>query len=340
MRRLCALSPITAILLLMLAGCAEDHDVRELRLAHSLDVTHPVHLGMAYMADRVEELSDGQLRVKIYPNGQLGGERETAELLQLGSVDITKVASSVIENFVPAMGVFTLPYLFDDQDHYWEVFTSDVGRSILLEGESVWLRGLTYYDAGFRSFILRDRPVEHPQDLRGMKVRVMPSPLNIQMVNALGGHATPMALGELYTAIQQGVVDGADGNPPTMYQTKLFEVCRYYVLDEHSSPPDVLLISTHTWEDLTDQQRAWLQQAVDESAIYQREIWDESSERALEAMAQEGLQIIYPDKEPFRQAVEPMYERLRGSELAVWIDRIRDRDYTVDRLALQNANNP
>jgi tripartite ATP-independent transporter DctP family solute receptor len=275
------------------------------------------------MADRLAELSGGTMRVQIFPNGQLGGERETAELLQLGSIDITKVASSVIENFVPGMAVYSLPYLFDDSDHYWSVFQSDLGQSILRDGERYWMRGLCYYDAGFRSFIIHGRRVEAPEDLRGLKIRVMPSNLQIQTINALGGHATPMSIGELYTALQSGVVDGADGNPPTLFQTKLFEVSDYYILDEHSAPPDVMLISTHTWNDLTDHQRAWLEQAVDESVERQRELWEESTDLALEAMRETGLEIVYPDKEPFRRAVQSMYERLEGTEMGLLAQEIQ-----------------
>ncbi len=314
---------VTTLALSMLTACESDEDVRVLRLAHSLDVTHPVHLGMAEMSRRMEELSGGTMRVQIFPNGQLGGERETAELLQLGSIDLTKVASSVIENFIPEMAVYSLPYLFDDSDHYWKVFQSDLGRRMLREGERYWMRGLCYYDAGFRSFIVRGRHVGVPEDLRGLKIRVMPSNLQIQTINALGGHATPMALGELYTAIQSGVVDGADGNAPTLYQTKLFEVSDYYVLDEHSSPPDVLLISTHTWNSLSEEQRAWLEQAVGESVEHQRRLWDESSERALESMREAGLEVVFPDKAPFREAVQPMYERLRGTAMGALAEEIR-----------------
>lgn len=314
---------LLAIVLLSMGGCGIQEDVRILRLAHSLDVSHPVHRGMAFMGERLEELSGGTMRVHIFPNGQLGGERETAELLQLGSIDITKVASSVIENFVPEMAVFSLPYLFDDADHYWRVFQSDLGREILHGGEKYWMRGLSYYDAGFRSFIVNSRRVETPADLRGMKIRVMQSNIQIQTINALGGHATPMALGELYTALQSGVVDGADGNPPTIYQTKLGEVTDYYILDEHSAPPDVMLISTHTWNNLTAQQQEWLQQAVDESVERQREYWEESSKQALEGLREVGVEIVEPDKEPFRQAVEPLYDRLAGSEMGRLVDRIR-----------------
>lgn len=314
---------VSAVLLLTLTSCGADERVRVLRLAHSLDVSHPVHRGMAEMGSRLEQLSGGTMRVQIFPNGQLGGERETAELLQLGSVDLTKVASSVIENFIPQMAVYSLPYLFDDADHYWRVFDSELGRRILLEGEQYWMRGLCYYDAGFRSFIVRGRRVHAPEDLRGLKIRSMASTLQIETINALGGHATPMALGELYTALQSGVVDGADGNAPTLLQTRLYEVSDYYVLDEHSSPPDVLLISTHTWNSLSVEQQGWLEQAVRESVVLQRQFWDESSDRALETMREAGLEIIVPDKTPFRAAVQPMYEKLHGTEIGAVVDKIR-----------------
>lgn len=320
---------LTACSLSLLTACATDENVRVLRLAHALDVTHPVHLGMTELSRQLEVLSGGTMRVQIFPNGQLGGERETAELLQLGSIDLTKVASSVIENFIPEMAVYSLPYLFDDSDHYWNVFQSDLGRRILQDGERYWMRGLCYYDAGFRSFIIRGRYVGAPEDLRGLKIRVMPSNLQIQTINALGGHATPMSLGELYTAIQSGVVDGADGNAPTLYQTKLFEVSDYYVLDEHSSPPDVLLISTHTWNSLSTEQRGWLEQAVGESVEHQRRLWEESSDRALEAMREAGLEVVFPDKAPFREAVQSMYERLRGTEMGGLAEKIRGMSDTT-----------
>ena len=305
------------------SGCEAEREVRTLRLSHILDSTHPVHRGMAHMGARLEELSGGTMRVKIYPNGQLGDERVSVELLQLGMLDMTKVSSAVIENFVPAMSVYSLPYLFRDADHYWQVFESEVGREILLEGEPYWIRGLTYYDAGFRSFYTHDTPVEEPTDLNGLKIRVMPSNISIQSINMLGGSATPMAYGELYTALQQGVVDGAENNPPNFYQSKHFEVSRYYNLDEHSAPPDVLIMSTHTWETLDQQQRDWLMQAVNESVGYQRRLWDEATEEALDAVAEAGVTIIRPDKEPFLNAVAPLYESLEGTEVGKWAERIR-----------------
>ncbi len=313
---------VAVLALALIGGCGKSQDKLTLRLAHILDPSTPVHKAMAFMAARLDSLSGGTMHVVIYPSGQLGNERECLELLQLGSLDMTKVSSSVVENFVPAMGVYSLPYLFRDQAHYWQVFNGKIGKEILLQGEPYWLRGLCYYDAGFRSFFLRDKAVYEPRDLAGLKIRVMRSNLSIRSINLLGGNATPLPYSELYSALQQGVVDGAENNPPNFYQKRFFELCKYFVLDEHSAPPDVLLISTHTWNKLTPQQQAWLQQAVAESVTYQRKLWDEMTRKALEAVQAAGVKIIYPDKSKFRAAVKPIYDELAGTELGVWAKRI------------------
>ena len=320
---------IAGLFLLLGIGCQEEEDVIELRLAHVLDASHPVHRGMAYMGDRLESLSHGTMRVRIYPSGQLGNERESLELLQLGTLDMVKVASSVIENFVPAMGVYSLPYLFRDQVHLWETLEGEIGQDILRQGEPYRMRGLCYYDAGFRSFYVHDRRVETPRDLNGLKIRVMRSNLSIQTINMLGANATPMAYGELYTALQQGVVDGAENNPPNFYGSRHYEQARYYVLDEHAAPPDVLLISTHRWNQLTDRQQAWLEQAVAESVVHQRQLWQEATEAALQAVEEAGVVVILPDKTLFQEAVLPLYESLSGTELGAWANRIRDRSLPV-----------
>ena len=327
----------TGVLLLFGSGCRDRQDVVELRLAHILDATHPVHQGMAYMGERLHALSDGAMRVKIYPSGQLGNERESVELLQLGTLDMAKVASSVIENFVPAMGVYSLPYLFRDEAHLWETLAGEAGREILLQGEPYRIRGLCYYDAGFRSFYIHDRPVESPDDLTGLKIRVMRSNLSIQTINMLGANATPMAYGELYTALQQGVVDGAENNPPNFYGSGHYEQARYYTLDEHAAPPDVLLIGTHAWNKLTDQQQAWVDQAVAESVAHQRALWREATEAALRTVEEAGVTVIRPDKAPFQEAVLPLYESIRGTELGAWVERIHALSPSVEEKAMDET---
>ncbi|HOX87167.1 MAG TPA: TRAP transporter substrate-binding protein [bacterium] len=308
--------------LLLLGNCAEGDRTRVLKLAHELDTSHPVHKGMVFMAEKLAAISQGRMRVDIYPGGQLGGERELIELLQIGSLAMTKVSTAPMESFVPEMVIFGIPYVFRDDDHRWRVLNSAVGQRLLLAGETVFLRGLCFYDAGSRSFYVKDKPIETPADLGGLKIRVMKSITSVKMIQALGGSSTPIPWAELYTALQQGVVDGAENNPPSFHLSRHYEVCRYYSLDEHTSIPDILLISTTVWNSLTPQEQRWLQQAVDESVVHQRRLWTEACEEALRTVQEAGVVVTRPDKEPFRQAVQPMHESYRGTPIYDLIQEI------------------
>ena len=299
------------LLLVGLAGCGPSASVQTIKLGHGLDTNHPVHQAMVYMQERVHEKSSGQLRIQIYPSQQLGTERQLLELLQLGSLGMTKVASAVLEGFAPQYKVLSLPYLFRDELHRFTVLDGEIGREILLSSEPYWLRGLTYYDAGSRSFYTKERPVHTPADLDGLKIRTLESATQVQMVNSLGGSATPISWGELYTALQQGVVDGAENNPPSFYTSRHYEVCKYYTLDEHTGLPDVLVISTITWSQLSAQERQWVQEAATESAEYQKGLWAAATEDALTKVQEAGVEVIYPDKERFASRVSGIYDSYR-----------------------------
>ncbi len=293
-------------------GCTIKSDVTVIKLAHGLDPSHPVHKAMEFMAEKVKEKSNGKLQIDIYPSQQLGTERQCVELLQIGSLGMTKISASVMENFSPLYTVFSLPYVFRDEQHAYDVLDSEIGKRILLSSEKYLLRGLCYYDAGSRSFYTINKPIYTPKDLDGLKIRTQESQTSVKLVNALGGSATPIAWGELYTALQQGVVDGAENNPPSFYLSKHYEVCKYYSLDEHTSVPDVLIISTKIWNSLTKEEQKWLQEAVDESTIYQRKIWKEASQHALEEVQKAGVKVIYPDKKPFEEKIQSMYEEYKS----------------------------
>ncbi|MGD2216603.1 MAG: TRAP transporter substrate-binding protein [Gemmatimonadales bacterium] len=314
------------LLLVALSGCRGQNGTRVLKLAHGLEVAHPVHRAMVHMADRLSELSGGRMRVDIYPGGQLGEERELIEMLQIGSLAMTKVSASPLESFVPEMTIFSIPYVFRDQDHLWRVLDGEIGRRLLLTGQRYYLRGLCYYDAGPRSFYTRGTPIRTPEDLRGLKIRVQKSITSTRMVQVLGGAATPIDWGELYSALQQGVVDGAENNPPSFFLSRHYEVSRYYTLDEHTWVPDILLISTRVWTDLSPQEREWLTAAVAVSVAEQRRLWREASQQALAQVRAAGVEIIEPDKSAFREAVRPMHDSYRGSsvyDLLRAIERIR-----------------
>ena len=225
-----------------------------LKLGHVSDVSHPVHQAMDQMRSRLEELSGGQMTIDIYSNGVLGSETACIEQLQNGSLAMTKTSAAVIENFVPEMAVFGFPYTFRDEHHYWAVLDGEIGVRLLLEGEPKFIHGLCYYDGGSRNFYSKS-PIRTPQDLKGKKIRVMNSATAIQMVEAIGASPTPIAWGELYSALSQGIVDGAENNLPCFTSAKHFEVCKHFTLDAHTRVPDVLLIGTAAWNRLTPQQQ-------------------------------------------------------------------------------------
>ncbi len=306
---------ILLILSAILFSCQDKNPVKVLKLAHVLDASHPVHKGMVYMAGKLVEKSQGKMRVDIYTSGQLGGERDLIELLQIGSLAMTKVSTAPLEAFVPEMKIFGIPYVFRDDEHRWKILNGPIGQKMLLSGEDYFLRGMCYYDAGSRSFYTKERPIHSPADLAGLKIRVMKSITAVKMVQSLGGSATPIPWGELYTSLQQGVVDGAENNPPSFYLSKHYEVCKYYSLDEHTAVPDILLMSTVVWKSLDAQQRQWVQEAVDESVDYQKKLWQEASDDALLAVQEAGVEVIYPDKTPFRQSVRKMHNSYRGTSI-------------------------
>jgi len=301
--------------LVLLYGCDDISHVRTIKLAHGLDVNHSVHKAMVKMGEDLAKISEGKLQLEIYPSQQLGTERECIELLQIGSLDMTKVSVGVMENFAPKMKVFGLPFLFKDKEQSFHVLDGPIGQELLDDGTKYWIKGLGYYDAGSRSFYTKEKPINSPEDLKGLKIRVMESVTAMDMVKSLGGSATPISWGELYTSLQQGVVDGAENNPPSFYLSRHYEVCKYYSLDEHTVLPDVLIISTNLWDKLSEQEKKWVQQAVDSSVIYQRTLWAEAEEEALEEVQKAGVKIIRPDKSLFSSQVKDVYAQYKEDKV-------------------------
>ena len=313
------------ILALTFFGCKIENKSKTIRLGHGLDVSHSVHKAMVKMGEDLFERSGGKLKLEIYPSQQLGTERECLELLQIGSLDMTKVSVGVLENFAPKMKVLGLPFLFRDRQHSFDVLDGPIGKMLLNDGEKYWLKGLGYYDAGSRSFYTMNKPIEKPSDLEGEKIRVMESVTAVNMVKALGGSPTPISWGELYTSLQQGVVDGAENNPPSFYLSRHYEVCKYYTLDEHTVLPDVLLIGTYVWDKLNEQEQNWLNESVEESVKYQRILWAEAEEEALREVQKAGVKIFRPDKSLFAEKVQGIYEGYKGDpEIYPLIKKIQE----------------
>ena len=300
---------IWVLVAVLLMGCRDTDTIKHIRLAHGLDINHSVHKAMVKMGEDLAELSQGSLQLEIYPNQQLGTEREILELIQIGSLDMTKVSVATLENFAPKTRILGLPYLFENREHAFEVLDGAIGQQLLDDSQKYWLKGLGFYDAGSRSYYSKERPIEHPDDLKGLKIRVMESVTAMDMVRSMGGTPTPISWGELYTSLQQGVVDGAENNPPSFYLSRHYEVCKYYSLNEHTFSPDVLIAGTHFWSKLSEQQRGWLEASVRKSIAYQRKLWIEAEAEAIEAVRKAGVEVIYPKKGPFAQRAENVYRQ-------------------------------
>lgn len=311
------------LLLFSLMACGKEKDVTIIKLGHGLDISHSVHKAMVFMADRLNEKSNGTVLIDIYPNQQLGSERESLELLQIGSLGMTKVSTAVLENFVPSLKIFGLPFLFRDSEHRFKVLEGELGEIFLDASLGQRLKGLTYYDSGTRNFYSKT-PIVTPEDLKGLKFRVQESITAMNLVKSFGGSPTPIAWGELYTALQQGIVDGAENNLPSFYLSRHYEVCKYLIMDEHTAIPDELLISTLVWNKLSLKEQQWLKEAAMESSEFQKKIWLESELEALSEVQKAGVIVTRPDKDLFREKVQSMYiEFFQDPEMKKKIEAIQ-----------------
>jgi tripartite ATP-independent transporter DctP family solute receptor len=295
-----------------------------LKLGHSLDQSHPVHEGMVFMKERLEEISNGKMSLEIYPSSQLGSETQMMEMLQSGELAMTKTSAAPMEGFVPEMGVFGLPYTFRDSGHFWKVLDGKIGEELLAKGASKNLVGLCYYDSGSRNFYTIDRPIKTPEDLNGLKIRVMNSQVAMGMVKAMGGAPTPIAWGELYSALQQGIVDGAENNPPSFVTNKHYEVCKHFTLDAHTRIPDMLMASGVVMDGLSAQQKKWLREAAMASSKFQRKLWQTKSEEALDEMqTKHGVTVYEVEQKGFLASVQSMIQSYDGTPIGKYLALIQ-----------------
>jgi len=298
--------------------------VKVLKLAHGLEQTHPVHIAMEFMKKRVEELSGGKLSVDIYSGGALGSETKCIEQLKNGSLDMTKASTAQIGTFVPQLHALTLAYIYRDSAHYWNVLDSQVGAKFLGFMNNEGLVGLCYYDAGARCFYTTKKPIRVPSDLEGMKIRVMNSRADMDMISAFGASPTSISAGETYTSLAQGVVDGAENNLPTYYTSAHYEVCKYFTFDEHTRIPDVPIVGKKTWNSLSVEHQKILRQAAEESSKFQRKLWKQKTDEAREALSKKNVEFIEVDKSLFRLKASSIYKKLEGTNMNSLVEEIRN----------------
>ena len=278
-----------ALLALLSAGAVAAEKIT-LKLAHNLERSHVVHQAFEEMSKEVNQLSDGKMKIRIYPSSQMGSARETMELLQNGALDMTKGSASDLESFDNIYAIYNLPFLFNDQNHFNNVVFGEVGKEIMNSTKEKGFFALSAYVAGTRSFYAK-KPITRPEDLKGLKIRVQASPTTLKMVELMGGSPTPISFGEVYTAMQQGVVDGAENNVPSWVQTRHIEIAKVFSEDK-----------------LTPDQQQILIKAAKASEVFQQQLWrkiDADTRAQAKAM---GGEIIKVDKAPFRAAVQPLFD--------------------------------
>lgn len=305
---------VNALLMCCLPALAfTSHAQTVLRLAYA-ENSQPVKDALHFLGKQIEEKTANEIKVIYFPDAQLGGERELVELTQVGVVDITKVSSGLMESFSPAYGVFSLPYLFADVEEYYKVMDNPaVMEPVYQSTAPQGFFGIGWYDSGARSFYMSKGPVRKIEDLRGKKIRVMQSETAIQTLKLLG--ASPIAMGqaEVYTSLQQGILDGAENNEFALTIARHGEVARYYTYDMHTRIPDILLMSALTLEKLTPEQQEIVKEAVKASIEFEKAAWDKEMETTRRlAIENFNVEFFDIDKKPFQDAVQPIYEGLKN----------------------------
>ena len=311
---------LTLFILAMLSGgLAQDY---RLQLGHGAMESHPTHLAAVRLAELVAERSDGELVIEVFPNRQLGEERELVEGLQLGTVDMAIVSTGPLGGFVPAINVVDMPFLFEDSEHAYTVFDGPIGQELLDNFRNVGIVGAAIWENGWRH-LTSNRPIQEPSDLQGVKIRTMENEIHMAAFRELGAGPVPMVWGEVYTSLQQGVIDAQENPITIIYTNALWEVQDYVQLTGHVYGPHVVLISEASLNRLPEELQTLLLDTIREVSSYQREKSAELTAEMSEGLRSEGMEILEVDTAPFREAMQPVYDQYAERFGRDLIDRIR-----------------
>ena len=289
---------------------------------------YPTTQGLFKFAELVKERSKGEIVIDVKFGGVLGkDEKAVVEQVQIGALDMARISTAPVTEFVPSLEAFGMPYIWKDQASMWKVLKSATGDKVLKEAEKAKFYGLCYYESGERSFYNTKREIKTLADLKGMKIRVMPSELMVSLMEALGANATPMAFGEVYEALSKGVIDAAENNWPSYESTRHFEVAKYHTLDRHTRVPEILIASKIAFDKkLTPEQIELVKQAAKDTQDFVIEKWNEREEASKKIVLGSGkvieTELTPAAREEFVKAVQPLYEKY-GAKHKALIDEIR-----------------
>lgn len=333
MRKLLNLIVCLLLTASLLAGCGKakqspaaassGSEPIKLRLAHVVNEKDGFHLAAVKFKELVEQKTDGKVQIEIFPNATLGDERTLLEGMQMGTIDAGVITNGPIANFVPEMAVFELPFMFKNSEEAYKVLNGPVGQEILSKLEGVQLKGLAYAERGFRNLTNSKHPVTKPEDLKSLKVRVMENPVYTDTFKTLGANAVPMAWTETLTGLQQGTLDGQENPINVIYSFKLYETQKYLTMTRHTYSPATIMMSLSKFNSLPQDVQKTLKECAQQAAEYERQLNAENEQKQIEALKEQGMEIVEPDITPFKEAAKPVYEKY-SSQFGDYVTKIKN----------------
>ncbi len=329
MKKMCLLSLGLFALFAITSVCGpvatSDAATYNWKLASVLPAAHPVHQALVSFADKVKEKTKGEIAITVFPAGQLGQEKDYIEGAQLGSIEVTKVSSAPLGQFSKSLQVVSLPFIWKDLNHQHRVLGGAIGKRLMADLEKSGFKGLAFYDAGFRHVTTRIGPVRKPDDLKGLKIRVMQSEPLIASINAFGATAVPMGQGEVYVALQQKVIDGWENNEPTVVSFNMQEVAKYFSYTRHVSIPDILIMSKRVFDSVSPALQKAILESAAEAIPVQRKIWADYIGTATSQLKAKGMEFNdVDDINAFMAKAKPIHKQYEATVGADLIQAILD----------------
>lgn len=313
---------IAGTLLLGITGCASNvpttnasgEKITNIKIGHNMAEDHAVNIAIEGMAEEVKELSGDTIEMSVYANGILGSESDMILQIQAGALDMAKVSASTLGNFSKAWNAFSVPYVFDDKDHFYAFMDSDAAQEVFTSTADQGFIALTWMDSGARSFYTKNRAIREPSDLKGLKIRTMDSQMAVDMMKALGGSSTVMGYSDIYTGMQQGVIDGAENNITALRDHG--EVSGYYCFDEHTRIPDVVIISKKLWDSMTPEQQEAMRTAAKDMTETYKTSWAEFEDQVRSEVSEKyNVEFVTDvDTPAFQEACQSIYANLESSD--------------------------
>lgn len=320
---------MAVIFALIFTACSKAGSVSQktiIRVGHNQSQNHPTHLGLLAFEEYVENELGDKYDIQVYPSELLGSQIDMVQLTQTGAINICVASNAILETFNDVWEIFNLPYLFASSEAYHHVMDDpEIVKPIFESTREGGFEGVTWLDAGSRSFYTKDKPVNSPEDLSGLKIRVQQSPTNVRMMDLLGSSASPMGFGEVYTALQSGIIDGAENNEMSLTDNGHGEVCKYYSYDMHQMVPDIVIANYNWLEALPEEDRKVFDEGFKVLNEVQRKEWKTAVDKAKEKASEMGVEFIYPDQKPFVDAVAPLTKEVleRNDKLSPFYDAIQ-----------------